>query len=85
MLFEQALDENVFLNGFEQQFKEFLNYYETNFIRRHHRSGSSQPLVPIRLWNPSEKTENGISRTNNKVEGWHHAFARHVEGNYPNI
>ncbi|KAF0985506.1 hypothetical protein HZS_5018 [Henneguya salminicola] len=32
-------------------------------------------LFPIRLWNQSERTEKGISRTNNKVEGWHKAFA----------
>ncbi|KAF0986106.1 hypothetical protein HZS_5272 [Henneguya salminicola] len=30
-------------------------------------------------------TENGISRTNNKVEGWHNAFARLVERNHRNI
>ncbi|KAF0988165.1 hypothetical protein HZS_4264, partial [Henneguya salminicola] len=55
------------------------------FIGRHHRTGRSQPLFTIRLLNQSKRTENGISRTNNKVEGWHNAFARLGGGNHPNI
>ncbi|KAF0993060.1 hypothetical protein HZS_1096 [Henneguya salminicola] len=61
--------KNICLKGFEQQFRELLNYYEDPFIGRHHRTGCSQPLFPIRLWNQSERTENGTSWTNNKVEG----------------
>ncbi|KAF0985947.1 hypothetical protein HZS_368 [Henneguya salminicola] len=52
---------------------------------RHHRAGRSQPLFLIRLWNQSERTENGISRTNNKVEVRHNALARLVGRNPPNI
>ncbi|KAF0985664.1 hypothetical protein HZS_3281 [Henneguya salminicola] len=62
-----------------------MNYYGYTFIGRHHRTGRSQPLFLLRLWNQSEKTENGISRTNNKVEVRHNAFARLVGGNHPNI
>ncbi|KAF0985270.1 hypothetical protein HZS_5344, partial [Henneguya salminicola] len=58
---------------------------EDTFIGRHHRTGRSQILFPLRLWNQSERTENGISRTNNKVESWPNAFARLVEGNHTNI
>ncbi|KAF0985263.1 hypothetical protein HZS_6344 [Henneguya salminicola] len=64
---------------------ELLNYYEDTFIGRHNRTGCSQPLFPILLWNQSERTENRISGTNNKVEGWHNAFAGLVGGNHPNI
>ncbi|KAF0988424.1 hypothetical protein HZS_2192 [Henneguya salminicola] len=39
-----------------------------HFIGRH-RTGHTQPLFAIRVCNQSERTENGISRTNNKVEG----------------
>ncbi|KAF0987166.1 hypothetical protein HZS_4220 [Henneguya salminicola] len=81
----EALEEHICLNGFEQQFRELLNYYEDTFIGRHHRTGRSQPLFPIRLWNQSERTENGISRTNKKVEGRHNAFAHLVGGNHPII
>ncbi|KAF0986909.1 hypothetical protein HZS_1513 [Henneguya salminicola] len=31
--------------------------------------GRSESLFPIRIWNKSERTENGINRTNNKVKG----------------
>ncbi|KAF0990410.1 hypothetical protein HZS_7355, partial [Henneguya salminicola] len=71
----EALGEHICLNGFEQQFRELLNYYEDTLIGRHQHTGHSQPLISIQLWNQSERTENGISRTNNKVEGWHNAFA----------
>ncbi|KAF0992899.1 hypothetical protein HZS_2532 [Henneguya salminicola] len=62
----ESLEENICLNSYEQQFRELLNYYEDTFIGRHHRTGRSQPLFPIRLWNQSERSENGISGTNNK-------------------
>ncbi|KAF0985406.1 hypothetical protein HZS_3623, partial [Henneguya salminicola] len=81
----EALEEHICLNGFEKQFRELLNYYEDTFIGSHHRTGRSQPLFPIRLWNQSERTENGKSQTNNKVEVRHNAFARLVGGNHPNI
>ncbi|KAF0988690.1 hypothetical protein HZS_6515, partial [Henneguya salminicola] len=64
----EALEEHICLNGFEQKFREFLNYYEDTFIGSHHRTGRSQPLFAIRLCNQSERTENGISQTYNKVE-----------------
>ncbi|KAF0987743.1 hypothetical protein HZS_2661 [Henneguya salminicola] len=81
----EATEEHICLNGFEQQFRELLNYYEGTFIGRHHRTGRSQSVFPIRLLNQSKRTENVISRTNNKIEGWHNAFARLVRGNQANI
>ncbi|KAF0987197.1 hypothetical protein HZS_1579 [Henneguya salminicola] len=72
----EALEEHICLNDFEKQFRELLNYYENTFIGRHHRTGRSQLLFLIRLWNQSETTEKGISLTNNKVKGRHNAFAR---------
>ncbi|KAF0987746.1 hypothetical protein HZS_5283 [Henneguya salminicola] len=64
----KALDGDICLNGFEQQFRELLNYYE---------SLSSEGIIV--------RTENGIRRTNNKVECWHNAFARLFGVNHPNI
>ncbi|KAF0985958.1 hypothetical protein HZS_7380 [Henneguya salminicola] len=77
----EAMEEHICLNGFEQKSRELLNYYEDTFIRRHDPTSHARPLFPIRLWNRSERTENGISRTNNK----HNAYARLVGGNHPNI
>ncbi|KAF0985481.1 hypothetical protein HZS_1726 [Henneguya salminicola] len=34
----EALEEHICLKGFEQQFRELLNYYEDIFIGRHHRT-----------------------------------------------
>ncbi|KAF0989624.1 hypothetical protein HZS_529 [Henneguya salminicola] len=87
MLFERTRHwKNIYASMvIKKKFRERLNYYEDTFIGRHHRTGRSKPLFPIRLCNQSERTENGISRTNNKVEGGHNAFARLVGGNHPNI
>ncbi|KAF0988775.1 hypothetical protein HZS_7827 [Henneguya salminicola] len=38
----EALEEHICLNGFEQKFRELLNYYEDTFIERHHLTASSQ-------------------------------------------
>ncbi|KAF0990370.1 hypothetical protein HZS_1934 [Henneguya salminicola] len=65
----EALEEYLCLSGFEKQFRELLNYYKDTFIGRPHRTGRSQLLFAIRLCNKSERTEKGISRTNNKVKG----------------
>ncbi|KAF0986577.1 hypothetical protein HZS_1929 [Henneguya salminicola] len=81
----EALEEHIYLNGYEKKFRELLDYYEENFIGRHHRTGRSQPLFTIRLWNQSKRTENGISRTNNNVDGYHNVFERLVGGNHSNI
>ncbi|KAF0986125.1 hypothetical protein HZS_2807 [Henneguya salminicola] len=35
----EALKEHICYNGFEQQFRELLNYYEDTFIERHHLEG----------------------------------------------
>ncbi|KAF0987842.1 hypothetical protein HZS_2578 [Henneguya salminicola] len=56
-----------------------------NFHRRHPRVGHPHPLFTIRSWNQCERTENGISRTNNKVEDCHNAFSHLYGGNHPNI
>ncbi|KAF0991278.1 hypothetical protein HZS_3762 [Henneguya salminicola] len=43
----EALEEHICLNGFEQQFRELLNYFDDTFIGRHHRTGCSQPFSPF--------------------------------------
>ncbi|KAF0986409.1 hypothetical protein HZS_3446 [Henneguya salminicola] len=67
--------------------KHWKNIYASmdTFIGRHHRTDRSQPLFPIRLWNQSERTENGISWNYNKVKGWHNAFVSFVGGNHPKL
>ncbi|KAF0986287.1 hypothetical protein HZS_4354 [Henneguya salminicola] len=62
-----------------------IRAYKDSFIGWHNCIGRLRPFFPIRLYNQSERTKNGISRTNNKVEAWHNAFARLVGGNHPNI
>uniref|UniRef100_A0A914HTT6 Uncharacterized protein n=1 Tax=Globodera rostochiensis TaxID=31243 RepID=A0A914HTT6_GLORO len=32
-------------------------------------------MFPIPLWNLTHRLENGLSRTNNSIEGWHHVWA----------
>ncbi|KAF0993346.1 hypothetical protein HZS_914 [Henneguya salminicola] len=81
----ETLEEHMRSNCFQKKFRDLLNYIRDTLIKRHNYLGPSQPLFPIRLWNQYERTENGISLTTNKVEGWHNAFVRLERGNLQNI
>ena len=41
----------------------------------------SQGRFPKEMWNMYQRVKDGLPRTNNSLEGWHNAFARHM--NHP--
>ncbi|KAF0985895.1 hypothetical protein HZS_5295 [Henneguya salminicola] len=48
----EAWEEHICINGFEQQFRELLNYYEDNFMARHSCIASLQrqlSLVDVKI------------------------------------
>ncbi|KAF0985284.1 LOW QUALITY PROTEIN: hypothetical protein HZS_948, partial [Henneguya salminicola] len=51
----------------------------------HQKASSYRSLLALRLCNQSEITENEISRTNNKVEGWYNAFTHLKSSEYLKI
>nr|XP_033788082.1 uncharacterized protein LOC117354520 isoform X1 [Geotrypetes seraphini] len=54
------------------------DYWEDHYIGRRRRNYRSPPTFPISLWNMRSRVEDGLPRTNDSVEGWHHAFQSSV-------
>lgn len=53
----------------------FIGYFESSFIGRVRRNGTrGNPRHGIEMWNQYNKAISGENRTNNSVEGWHHAM-----------
>uniref|UniRef100_A0A915MIG6 Uncharacterized protein n=1 Tax=Meloidogyne javanica TaxID=6303 RepID=A0A915MIG6_MELJA len=42
--------------------------------------GNRDALFPIRIWNMVDRIADGLSRTNNSVEGWHSVWNVHLRG-----
>jgi hypothetical protein len=61
------------------------DYWEDNYIGRLRRNRRANPLFDIALWNVRGRVADGLPRTNNSVEGWHHAFQATVDCHHPNI
>nr|XP_033798636.1 uncharacterized protein LOC117359609 [Geotrypetes seraphini] len=61
------------------------DYWEDNYIGRLRPNGRRVPPFPIPLWNMRSRVEDGLPRTNNSVEGWHHAFQSSVACHHPTI
>jgi len=61
------------------------DYWEDNYIGRLRRKRRSAPTFPIALWNMRSRVADGLPRTNNLVESWHHAFQSSVTCHHPNI
>ena len=50
------------------------------------RRGSRRAaLFPPTTWNVNDRFVNDLPRTNNSVEGWHHAFQRSIGCHHPNF
>ena len=42
-------------------------------------------MFPIELWNAYDRTIMNLPRSNNSIEGWHNAFAKHVTIAHPSV
>ena len=43
------------------------------------------PRFPPLVWKVRERVDDGLPKTNNSVEGWHHAFQLSVNCHYPTV
>jgi hypothetical protein len=65
---------------------QLINYFEDTYLGRIIRNNKRRAaLFPIDHWNCCEAVENGFSKTNNSVEGWHRSFAELVSSSHPII
>ena len=61
------------------------DYWEDNYIGRLRRNRRSAPTFPTAFWNMRSRVADCLPRTNNSLEGWHHAFQSSVSCHHPNI
>ena len=64
---------------------EVFDYFEDTYIGRRQRRGRRRAMFPISMWNVRTRTEEGIPRTNNKLEGWHRAFQTQFDSPHPTM
>ena len=64
-----------------------FDYFEDTWIGQPAMRGGARrnPTFPINVWSIQDRVTEGLPRTNNSVEGWHHAFQRTVGLNHPTI
>ncbi|CAF3834472.1 unnamed protein product [Rotaria sordida] len=87
---------NDIINGFDLIAAEFdddddtenlLNYFEKTWVGEKKRRGvgRKKPLFDHKLWNIYDRVIANLPRSNNAVEGWHHAFANRVAISHPTV
>ena len=61
-----------------EKMNELLSYFEHTYIRGRRQRGRGNnygaAIFPIPMWNQYESAGDGIARTTNIVEGWHHGI-----------
>jgi hypothetical protein len=72
--FEQLIDTMPA----DERVNEVATYFEHTYVRGRRRPGRGEnygaAIFPVPLWNQFEAAGEGIARTTNSVEGWHHSL-----------
>ena len=79
------LEEAVEEAGLDPNILPVLNYFEDTYVGRPRRRGRQTPVFPIEMWNVRARTDQGIPRTTNKIEGWHCALQTMVDNPHPSM
>lgn len=64
---------------------EFMDYFEETWIGQQRRNRRMEPFFAIKLWNCFHRVAEGIAKTNNALEGWHHGFHHMLGGDHPTV
>ena len=81
----EELNEDLERLQLDEEMQILYDYFEDTYIGRRQRRGRRIPLFPIELWNVRERTQNGRTRTNNKLEGWHRAIQGMYDTAHPTV
>ena len=61
-----------------ERVNDMVTYFEHTYVRGRRRPGLGNnygtAIYPIPVWNQHESAGDGIARTTNSVEGWHHSL-----------
>ena len=57
---------------------EFILYFQQWYVGQEVNGQEIQGRFPKELWNMYQRVKDGLPRTNNSLEGWHHAFANGI-------
>ena len=64
---------------------DFLVYFETTWLGIIQRGRRRRPTFDIDMWSVNNLMKDNLPRTNNSVEGWHHAFNKRVLVRNPTV
>lgn len=65
--------------------KPVYEYWEENYVGKLIFNRRENPRFPIRLWNMRDRVNDGLPRTNNSVEAWHHSFQQTADCQHPSV
>lgn len=72
-----------------QHVDEVVSYFEHTYVRGRRLRGRVEnyapPLFAVNIWNQHTAAADGIARTNNSCEGWHHAIHSLMQCDHPTL
>jgi hypothetical protein len=73
----------------DDRVNEVVTYFELTYVRGRRRPGRGDnyaPAVfPVESWNHFDAAGEGIARTTNSIEGWHHSLQSLLLSQHPNM
>ncbi|CAF2563492.1 unnamed protein product [Rotaria sp. Silwood2] len=73
------------INDFDDEDYLLLDYFERVWVGQKKSSRRGKPRFSLQLWNIYDRVIQDLSRSNNAIEGWHHAFNTSVSIKHPSI
>lgn len=71
--FDELIETEYFIQN-EELLEPIISYFEDTWIGRLGRRGRRGAYFNVDLWNCYQSVKDDQPRSNNAVEGWHHAF-----------
>ena len=71
--------------GKAPEIQEIFAYFEETFIGKKVWRRRAIPLFELKVWNIYDRVLANLPRTNNSVEGWHHAFDNTMRCHHPDV
>jgi len=82
--FDELIESEYYIQN-EELLESIIMYFEDTWIGRLGRRGRRGAHFNIDLWNCYQSVIDNKPRTNNAVEGWHHAFNGSLGAHHPPI